>query len=690
MTKEKYNDWCRQSTTQGHFISAWEGINPAGRVVSNNPARKLYGIIADYDNPGALSKVQSLGSSTNHLPTWVVESFSPGKCRLIWPFEDPILVTNASITEAFLKELDGKIKISKALPGFDASSWKESQYFELGTNWQQIAGATPIPNSLLSECMLNGGLSAKMDIEDTEIPLDVIAEEVERRWPGLWGGPFEEGTVGPLFWVQPFVNHRSAVIRPNGMVCFSTRAVSNFMPWRAILGNTFIDKYETERAAKLGEMFYFDGARYWTDYSNPGKWRSYAAGDVERHLKEAKCNPRPAKGQFNSEVDKVILHIQNNRYVNAAVPMLFHHDRIVPYNGSEYLNISNKKVMLPAEDGDPKLWPWIHNYLFTGFDGEQDGIPAIEFLLGWWQRLYKTSLEGNPQQGQSIIVAGEAHTGKSFLSRCLIGFSMGGSCTAEDLLLQRTKFNKEAAYNAIWRCDDAIAKGDNHTKLTIAHSLKAMASNPVVNFQPKFMDSTELPFKGRVILTCNVDPESLKILPYLDGSIKDKLMLFRIAARFQPHFFDNNRESEGRALAELPHFLRWLLDYKVNPAIIDIHNPRFLIRSFHHKTLVQEANSEQPESIMAELIHRAMVSVQATVKKGESKKMTATELAQEIEGVDLGNTLRQLGGIVHMGKLLHKVIEQRLSPHLTEPPKRSTGGATRYAFDPWADLDEAA
>ena len=680
-TKEDHSKWSRESTTQGNFISVWEGINPGGRVSASNPVKKIHGIIADYDNADALSKIQSLPSSTSHLPTWVIETFTPGKCRLIWTFENPVLVTNPDLTEPFLKELDHKIKISGALPGFDKASWKDTQYFELGSNWQQVTGAVPIPDSVLSECMLAGGLAAKMEIPDVEIPLDVVAEEVERRWPGIWGGPFTEGAMGPLFWVEPFVNHRSAVVRPEGMVCFSDRAASNFMPWPAILGRAFVEKYETDRAARLAEMFYYDGKEYWTQKSPTEKWMSMNVTEAHRRLRDAKCSPRVPKGSYSSEVDKVTIYIQDNRSVAAAVPMIFQKETLVNYNGNTYLNTSLKKAMDPADSGDPKDFPWIYDFIMNAFDGDQDGIPAREYFIGWFKRFWLTSYQGDLQPGQSIILAGEAHVGKSFIAKWLIGEAVGGSFDAEDLLLSRTKFNKAGAENALWRCDDIISKGDQETKQLLAASLKAMASKPTVLYQPKFVDVTELPFKGRVFLSCNVDPESLKILPYLDGTIKDKLMLFRIAAGYQPHFFNTNSENEGRVLTELPFFLRWLMNYQVNPGVIDPKNPRFDIKSFHHKTLVDEANSEQPESLMAEIIHRVMIMKRGEFKKGEVCKMGATEFAQAIEDAMLGKSLQQLGGIRNMGKMLHKVVEQGLSPHLTAKPKL-TKGIAKYIFDP--------
>jgi hypothetical protein len=693
MTKEQFRTHCAQASTQGNFLSVWEGVNPLARINTGNPPRMLHGIIADYDSVQAMNKLSSLPSSTGHLPMWIVETFTPGKCRAIWVFEKPVCVSNPFVTEGFLKELDSKLKISDALPGFDKASWKDSQVFEMGFGMHNIAGATPVPKALLAQCLMEGGIKAKVQVDtDPEIPMDVIAAEVERQFPGRWVGTFEEGKRGPLFWIPDGITRDGCAVAANGMICYSDRAASNFMPWRAVLGAKFVDFYETAKVGKAAEMYWTDGKAYWTNYSSP-EWTDWAKEDAKEHLRVAGCSDKIRRGQTVSEVSKVIVYIQNNRRVAAAVPMLFMKDEIVPYNGRRYLNTSTKKAMEPAEDGDPKLWPWIHNYIMNGFDGEQDGIPAYEFFLGWFKRLWLTAYLGNPQQGQSIIIAGEAHTGKTFLSKCIIGVALGGSTMTEDLLLQKTKFNSQAAECAIWRCDDAISEGDYKTKQILAASLKAMAANPEVLYHPKYVTPTQLPFKGRVILTCNTDPESLKILPFLDGTIKDKLMLFRISPDFQPHFFNTNTENENRVLQELPHFLKHLMDYKVHPGVIDAANPRFEIKSFHHKLLVAEANSEQRESILAEVIASAMVSQRTIVKKGEKIKLTATEIIGLLEGAGYGKTVQQLGGAVYIGKMLNKVIEQKLSVHMTKAPSKSMG-RTKYTIDPWAeedhDLQEAA
>lgn len=220
------------------------------------------------------------------------------------------------------------------------------------------------------------------------------------------------------------------------------------------------------------------------------------------------------------------------------------------------------------------------------------------------------------------------------------------------------------------------------TKQELALRLKAMAAKPTVRYEPKFVNSIELPFKGRVIVCCNVDPESLRILPTMDGTIKDKIMLFRINPDFHPTFLGKNSENESRVLRELPFFLRWILDYPVDERVIDNRNTRFGIKSFHHLDLIEEANSEQPESRLAEMIETIMDVQKGAYKKGELCRMNVTQLMSAAVDARVDRHIQSLGGIRNIGKLLHKVIEQNLSPYIIDKPKLVKGYQT-YTFDPY-------
>jgi hypothetical protein len=174
---------------------------------------------------------------------------------------------------------------------------------------------------------------------------------------------------------------------------------------------------------------------------------------------------------------------------------------------------------------------------------------------------YSSALNFNLQPGQIMVIAGDVHTGKSFINKWLIGATVGGSVNATASLMKQTSFNKQAGEFGHWRVDDAPTDGNWQDKRRFTQALKEHAANPTLVYMPKFKDSTELPFLGRVCITLNLDPDSLALLPAMDGSFADKVMMFKIAENFDPHFFRTTQENESRIMGELPFFLRWLLDW---------------------------------------------------------------------------------------------------------------------------------
>ena len=59
------------------------------------------------------------------------------------------------------------------------------------------------------------------ETSDTTIPISVIAEEVESRFPNRWFGEFEVGARGPLFWIDDGINRDGCQVVEDGIVCYS-------------------------------------------------------------------------------------------------------------------------------------------------------------------------------------------------------------------------------------------------------------------------------------------------------------------------------------------------------------------------------------------------------------------------------------------------------------------------------------
>jgi hypothetical protein len=665
ITKEQFRSWCAANTTHSKFISVWQGINPKARISTGNPATRLHGIIGDYDSATAYANIGELPRSCGVLPTWVIQTFTPGKVRLIWEFESPVNVGNVELTERFIQQLDKRIRFSKALPGWDKSSTDSNQYFEVGSNWQRIIEATPVPESLLEMAMMEAATSAKITSNDVEIPMEAIAQEVARQFPGRWQKPFDIGQRGPLFWIADGIDREGCVVTQNGMVCFSDRAASNFMPWRSILGSKFVQEYEQEVIGGAASKFYTDGKAYYTKPN--GEWIGLSREDAKLQLKVMGVSDQKRKGQNASDVDAVLAHIQIQRRVVAAVPVLYRDSDIELIGGERYLNLNTRQAMQPAQDGDPALWPWIHAFVENAFDGGRD------HFLGWFKHFYESALHNDLQPGQVIVIAGDAHTGKSFINRWMIGAALGGSVNATQVLMRQSSFNKQAGEVGLWRVDDAPTDGDPRDKRRFTQALKEHAANPTLLYHPKFRDAIELPFLGRVVITMNIDPESLALLPAMDSSFADKVMLFRLRDGFVPKFKRTTTENESQMLAELPHFLRWILNWEIPREIVNKSKPRYGVKPFHHPKLVEESHAESVEYSVQELLEPWCVG--KSKDKDAQTCYTATELLHELQN-DMPGLTRHLTA-QKLAKSLSKLLGSW--PILTE--KYISRGIAKYRFN---------
>lgn len=684
LTKEQFRAWSTTPTTNGCFLSVWSGVNPKARIASNNPAVRLHGIIGDYDSPKAQENLSALAQTVGVLPTWVCSTFTAGKVRLIWEFEHPVNVSNPELTDRFIKALDNKIRFSKALPGFDKCSVDPKQYFEIGSNWNRINEAAPVPDTLIEMAMIDAGTGAKIQTDTIEIPLETVAKEVHARFPGRWTKPFEEGQRGPLFWIDDGIDREGCVVTANGMVCYSDRAASNFMPWYAILGKSFVSKFEEETIGNAALMFWYDGRNYFRQHN--GSWAAYAREDARLHLKVAGVSDKPRKNQTASDIDRVLQHIHLNRRIDAAVPIMFSEEDIVQMEGGgRYLNTNIRKAMPPAPEGtgNPDNFPWIWNFLQNGIDdGHADKDPskphARDYFLGWLHWFYKSALDCRLQPGQILVIAGDIHTGKSFINRRLIGAIVGGSFEATHILMNPSAFNKSAGEVGHWRCDDAPTDGEWREKQRFSRALKAHAANPTVLYHPKFRDAIELPFLGRICITCNLDPESLTILPAMDASFADKVSMFKIREDFHPKFHRTTHENEAMIEKELPYFLRWLLDWgekEIPKEIVNKKHPRFGVKAYHHPLLVEASHAESFEYSVQEVM-QIWVTAKAKDKTAKTK-YTATEILQDLQELPgLSQATRQWNNRT-LGKNLTKLLGK--FPPLVE--KKGIDNVSRYIFN---------
>lgn len=598
-TKSEYRAWCNAQSTKHCFYSVVEGLNPNGRVTVENPAYRMHGLVIDFDaniDDESIALIQKNGEA-GLLPRWVTKTFSENYRRLIWEFEAPVMVDNEEISERFIKLLVKKLKIRNILPGFDEASLRLSQVFERGYDWKEVDNWCPVPSAVITHLFVQAATSKTLRGTGPDIPIAVVAAEVEKRWPGRIIGEFVEGARTPLFWIDDGIDRIGAQVGTFGMLCYSERAGKSFVHWGEILGPGFVEQFEAERIGAAAEGIWFDGRHYW-HLEEDGRWANHNKDDTVMHLKVQGIEARLLPGLKCSEAEKVLVTAQKLRTVKAAAPIVHDTREVVHINGERYLNISTTNVVQPAEKATEADFPWLAEFFWKIWD---DPMPdQRDHFLAWVQHFYSSALKGRPQQGQAVIIAGPPSAGKTFLNHQILGRAMGGHSDPTDFLMAKTNFNKSNSEVALWCCDDTRGASSWENKAAFSGAVKKHVANPSVRVEGKNQNSFEIPWRGRIVITCNTDKESLEVIPQLNATIKDKICLFWMTDKWQASFLPAGG-TEDVVARELPFFLRWLLDWKT-PEYVLSDNPRYHVKSFHHEKMLHHAHDSSPAARLTELL----------------------------------------------------------------------------------------
>ena len=139
--------------------------------------------------------------------------------------------------------------------------------------------------------------------------------------------------------------------------------------------------------------------------------------------------------------------------------------------------------------------------------------------------------------------------------------------------------------------------------------IKEITANEGQRLHAKHRDALVLPVFWRLSVSVNDEPENLMILPPMDESLADKIILLKTRKAVLPC---ETETQEGRArcwqtlTAELPAFVAHLLAWQI-PDTLRSH--RYGVKEFHHPDILRTLAELAPESKLAELIDAELFSV---------------------------------------------------------------------------------
>ncbi len=652
-SKREYKDYCATNTTHDRFISGFTGHLRAQRVKRDNPPAQQFAIVADYDTKlddeaikAALERIDP-----RNAPNFISRSYSGG-VRAVWLLEEPLPLTlDSELAKYLLQEEQAQLNLDGLFGPIDPAFQKPEQYYHQGWGWK-ACNPEPISKAR-SRLWLSNALGKVRQRKQGSVPIERIAEEVEKRYPGRWRGTFALGARGKRFWDSEADNDSAAIVTPEGMVCFT--GARPFVSWTTIFGPNFMQEWEENSTGQAlcdvyfcADKFYVYNERRATNGTDVREWLRMNRQSVESLL-QSKYGLRKRtanKEEETSEVARAVGSIIELNSVNAVAPLIYQTDRVVAVNGVSVLNTSFVQVQQP-DTTKGKTWgdgfPWIADFLEQLFPDAD----AREHFLGEWAYAYQNAYHHHPRNGHILFIAGEAGTGKNFLSEVLYGPSLGGFADASDYLLGNSKYNERLFAVGAWVCNDSVANTDHKARRIFASNLKKQAANQHHVCEEKFKSAVSLPWQGRVLITLNTDPYSLELLPQTDASNADKMAFFRTGdVRL------TDPDAAKKARAELPALCAYLLSSSVPERLADA---RWGVVAYHDSTLLQEAQEGSTTGSVAEILTTFLRSAFDADKSADCVSGLASEWLQMM-APELRQMAREMGTVYSFGRALRALV----------------------------------
>lgn len=224
-------------------------------------------------------------------------------------------------------------------------------------------------------------------------------------------------------------------------------------------------------------------------------------------------------------------------------------------------------------------------------------------FYGWLKCARQSLRSGAPwRPGQILVLAGPAGCGKN-LCQALITEMLGGRAAKPyRYMVGETSFNRELLTAEHLVIQDEQPMSDFKARRNFGARIKDFTVNELQSFHAKGKDAISLMPFWRLSISLNEEPENLQILPPLDETLRDKLMLFRCSMTNLPFDGSDPRQRakfREKLSAELPGFLHWLARWRIPDRM---KNQRFGVEAHLDPTLVSEIESLSPELRMWALI----------------------------------------------------------------------------------------
>jgi hypothetical protein len=380
---------------------------------------------------------------------------------------------------------------------------------------------------------------------------------------------------------------------------------------------------------------HYDACRkgYWI-LDRAGNWLEVTEGSLRRHLKASGLATETKRGELITEVEAALNDYQLESSVAFAGSLAGYSKGVIEESGKRILVTTSARLVEPSNGDFPLLTKVMEN-LFC--DPAADQRP---YVLGWLKIAIESLRAGMRRPGQAVAMAGPRDSGKSLWQNLMTEMLGGRAAKPYRYMSGQTTFNADLFGAEHLMVEDECGSTDLRTRREFGARIKDFTVNEVQSCHAKNREALSLRPFWRLSISLNDEPENLMILPPIDESLTDKIMLLRTHRAEMPMPTDTNeRRAAFRAAltAELPAFVGYLLRWQIPD---DLRSQRFGITTFQHPHLLDAIDDLSPELRLLTLID-AIIFKDAGAAAGPIV-LTAEALESRLLDSQMGYEARRL------------------------------------------------
>lgn len=355
--------------------------------------------------------------------------------------------------------------------------------------------------------------------------------------------------------------------------------------------------------ADLKNIYYDSDSGKFFKKSKHGDFIKFTEGAVKRYLKIHGFKPAEKTDDEHHPIDYAFDEIMEERAVEWV-------GQLGGYRPGLHTIQNGTRVLIRKGASLPKPKPGDYSAFDRFFRGILKTDEQINFFYSWLQVCLSELMKGSLRSGPAIVLASPKNFGKSLFKKLVSKVLGGRAADATKFMKSRTDFNADLFGSELWTLDDTVPATQYNARLEMGKLIKQVVASNDDSCHPKRRDALPVRVWRRLMIFCNDDAESLKIIPPLDGQdhLSDKLAILKAHKQDLSYAgLDEDEKESFDALLDkqLPAFADYILNHFKIPESARLdkdHVRRWGFDVIQSSEVVSAVRAEQKEMKLHEMI----------------------------------------------------------------------------------------